>query len=551
MERIGRYQITRELGRGSMSIVYEGFDDRIDRHLAIKVLRQDFARDMTSRQHFLREARAGGRLGHPNIVTVFDVGHADGLPYMVMELLSGDTLADHIGTSPATVLPLDTMLDVAIQLAAALDYAHEHGIIHRDIKPPNIHFDPDSRRIKLMDFGIAAIDPQAGTSGAGHGVLGTPHYMPPEQLSGEPLDRRSDLYSLGVVLYQLLGGYLPFQGDTVAEVAGAISTQAAQPLRPLHAETPRALTDLVRRLMHGDPAVRPASARQVHEELEDIRAGMRRGILQAVRRQSMLWRWPLAIGTGMALVLALGLSYVYQRQTEAMTQTVYGYGDALASIIAQETAEALILDDTTALGILVADFSANPQVEYLHISDAADMVAASTNPFLQGQRRPVTAGQPVARGTDSIRLLATEGGALEFQAPVRFQARRVGELQLGLDASTLHGIATATLWMLALVFALTLLTALIGLAWMARRHRRAIEHLAWALKRLRGGQTGIRLDGESHHEYTPAYKQFNRLAVALDERALGTAGHTPPRAPGQAMALDEAAADQTLDLRNR
>ncbi|MGB0514940.1 MAG: serine/threonine-protein kinase, partial [Wenzhouxiangellaceae bacterium] len=155
MERIGRYEIVRELGRGSMSIVYEGFDGRIDRHLAIKVLRSRFAGDVNARQRFMREARAAGGLAHPNIVTVFDVGQVDGKPYLVMELLPGGSLEDWLGAENLDRLDIERILDVALQLSRALDYAHRNGIVHRDIKPANIHYDHATGQVKMMDFGIA------------------------------------------------------------------------------------------------------------------------------------------------------------------------------------------------------------------------------------------------------------------------------------------------------------------------------------------------------------------------------------------------------------
>lgn len=546
MERIGRYRITRELGRGSMSIVYEGFDDRIDRYLAIKVLRQAYARDVASRQCFLREARAAGGLGYPNIVTVFDVGQVDGLPFLVMELLSGQTLADFIAADKAAALPLNTMIEIAIQLAAALEFAHKNDVIHRDVKPSNIHFEPDRRLIKLMDFGIAAIDRGPLSTETGQDIVGTPHYMPPEQLCGKPLDKRSDLYSLGVVLFQLISGRLPYRGETVEAVIDAISRDTIRPLTPLHPETPKALPALVRRLMSADPGARPAGAGQVREELEDIQSARRRGILPAVKGNSVFWRWPAGIGAVIALVLALGLSHVYRSQTEALAGAVYGYGDALASIIAQETAEPLILGDTAALGMLVADFSVNPRVQYLHVSDTGGMIQASTNPFIQGLPKPRPAGAAVPRPPESINLIATDNGHLEFQVPVRFQAHRVGEIQLGINAGALQSTATTTLTMLAAVFGLILIVALAGLGWMTRRWKRSIDRIAWALKRLRGGQSGVRLDVARHDEFAAICKQFNNLAVSLDEQGRTVGGEWS--APVISTGASEVAPDETLDL---
>ncbi len=560
MERIGRYQITREIGRGSMSIVYEAFDNRIDRHLAIKVLREDLARDVGSRQRFLREARAAGRLGHANIVTVFDVGQGDAMPYLVMELIPGTTLADYLHRQNDRSLPVATILDIAMQLCEALQYAHSQGVIHRDIKPANIHFDPETGRVKLMDFGIAAIEGRRRSDQDGSYLLGTPHYMAPEQINGTEASRSSDMYALGVVLFQLLSGELPYAGNTVSEVVDAINNRRMKPLRAADANTPRALINLVRRLTNHNPASRPDDAAKVGDELEDIQAGMQRGILQSVRRNSIAWRRTAVIGVAVSMTLLLGLAYVYNSQTTAITQTTYGYGDALTSIIAQESAEPLILEDSTALGLMVSDFSVNAEVEFVHVTDASGVVVASTNPYMRGREQVIPGGIEIKRPSEAIRLLHNEAGQLIFQVPVRFQSQRVGEVYLGLDGSAMTEAANTTLIMLAMVFGLTLLAAMIGLSWLTRKQQHSISELSLGLKRLASGQRDIRIESGARDEFADAHKQFNRLAIFLDERAL----QAPPQMqqsqmqqnqmqqsqiPASEFVGDSAtAAEQTVDL---
>lgn len=545
MERIGRYEIRRELGRGSMSIVYEGFDSRIDRALAIKVLREHYARDVNARQRFLREARAAGGLSHPNIVTVFDVGQNDGLPFLAMERLSGQTLEERLEDSARPDFGIDGILDLGLQLAAGLEFAHRRGVIHRDLKPANIHVDDDSGLIKIMDFGIAAIERADGSRG-NTPLAGTPTHMAPEQLAGRPVDERSDLYSLGVVLFELLAGELPFDGADSEAVIEQVIRHQTRPLRPRDPNTPRELVDLVYRLMAREPDSRPGSARQVVEELEEIRSGLHRGILQTVRQQSTWMRWPLTIGASVALVLIFGLWYVYRTQTGAIESATYGFGDALASLVAQETAEALILEDATALSILVSDFSVNPQIQHLHVADASGVIQASTNPFLQGQPVPDAEGRSVDRESGSVVLTRGDDGLLQFAVPIRFQARRVGEVRLGLDGSALDATAATTMTMLVLVFTLTILVVAVGSAFMMRRQQRALQRLGWGLKRLSRGQVDFRLETERRDEFSDVYRQFNRLAVRLDEQRL------PPdeeHEDGQTrLRRIEGAPDETLDL---
>lgn len=554
MERVGRYEIVRELGRGSMSIVYEGFDGRIDRHLAIKVLRQKYARDVSARQRFLREARAAGGLAHPNIVTVFDVGQAEATPYLVMELLKGGTLEDWLERDRLPELDTGMLLELAIQLARGLAYAHQHGVIHRDIKPANIHYDPKTNVAKMMDFGIAAIERDADEDNADTGsrIAGTMTHMAPELLAGQRADAGSDLYSLGVVLYQLLSGRLPFDAEDLETLVQQIARHETRPLKPLRPDTPRELIDLTYRLMALEPESRPGSATQVADELNEIRDGIHSGIVQAVKRKSAPWRWPLITGTGVALVLVMGLNYLYRTQNEAMAETTFGFGEALASLIAQETAEALILEDTTALSVLVSDFAANPEIRYLHISDTSETVRASTNPYMRGEQAPSLAGTSIERDSGSVNLIRAEDrGLLEFRVPIRFQARRVGQVQLGLDGSGLDETANTTLSMLVVVFFASLLALALGLTWMTRRQQLGLKRLGWGLKRLQRGQFEFRLETTRRDEFASVFSQFNRLAVRLDElnRRTRRRGDANDEADRPALRIPpDSMVDETLDL---
>lgn len=551
MERIGRYEIVRELGRGSMSIVYEGFDGRIDRNLAIKVLRRRYARDVGARQRFLREARAAGGLAHPNIVTVFDVGQAEAAPYMVMELLPGGTLQHWLEQDRLAELDTDRLIELAIQLARALAYAHQHGVIHRDIKPANIHYDPKTNIAKMMDFGIAATERKTETTESQERIAGTLTHMAAELLAGEPADARTDLYSLGVVLYQLLSGVLPFSAETPETLIKQIRQHEIHPLKPFRSDTPSELVDLTYRLMALEPESRPVSATQVADELGEIKEGIRSGIVHQFRRKSAAWRWPLLTGVGVAVVLVLGLTHVYRSQTEAIAQTTFGFGDALASLIAQETAEALILEDTTALSVLVSDFAANPAIRHLHISDADGIVQASTDPYLRGERAPPPEGNGIERDSGSVRLNRSENGVLVFRVPIRFQARRVGQVQLGLDGSGMGQTANATMWMLVVVFCAALLALAMGLVWMTRRQQLALKRLGWGLKRLQRGQFEYRLEYIRRDEFATVFSQFNRLAVRLDElrRQAGRNSDRKSAESGNGLELPlDMPVDDTLDL---
>jgi serine/threonine-protein kinase len=215
VERIGRYEIRSELGRGGMATVYHAYDPRFRRDVAVKVLPREFLHDPTFRARFEREAQTIAALEHPAIVSVYDFGEEDGLPYLVMRYMSGGSLLGRLAHGPLTPLEL---APIFARIAGALDEAHARGTIHRDIKPGNILFDRRGEAY-LSDFGIAKLA-QATASLTGAGIIGTPEYMSPEQARGEAkLDGRSDIYSLGVVLFQALTGRLPYEADTPIGVA--------------------------------------------------------------------------------------------------------------------------------------------------------------------------------------------------------------------------------------------------------------------------------------------------------------------------------------------
>lgn len=233
---LGRYEVERELGKGAMGIVYLGKDPKINRVVAIKTmaLAQEFDADEVDevKQRFFREAETAGRLVHPNIVTIYDCGEEHDLAYIAMEYLEGHDLVRY--TKPDTLLPLPVVMGIIFKAALALDTAHKQNVVHRDIKPANVMYEPNKKTVKLTDFGIARITDSSKTKTGM--VLGTPSYMSPEQLSGKKVDGRSDLFSLGVMLYQMVTGKLPFQGESMATLMYKIANEPHQDIAELKPE---------------------------------------------------------------------------------------------------------------------------------------------------------------------------------------------------------------------------------------------------------------------------------------------------------------------------
>ena len=269
---IGRYEILAEIGRGSMGIVYKARDPKIDRIVAIKTILLfdlDRADEEEQRERFYEEARAAGRLSHPGIVAIFDVARnpENAKPYIVMEYVDGKPLNQLLRDNDGR-LPMVPALRLAQEIAEALHFAHSQGVVHRDIKPENILMTPEGRP-KIADFGIARLD--CGHLTVPGRMLGSPAYMSPEQLEGESLDARSDIFSLGVVLYTMLTGHRPFQGNSTATVCFKLANRDPLPVSSWNLDFPLELDELVGRAMAKDPAKRFQTAREMAGELQRFR----------------------------------------------------------------------------------------------------------------------------------------------------------------------------------------------------------------------------------------------------------------------------------------
>ena len=330
--RLGPYEIQSPLGAGGMGEVYRGRDTRLERTVAVKILPSHLSEDAEAKQRFDREARAISSLSHPHICTLYDVGQHDGIDYLVMEYLEGETLADHLRKGP---LPLERVLRLGVEICQGLERAHRSGIVHRDLKPGNVIVTKTGA--KLMDFGLAKAlvlgasatsNPTItlSTPGQGHPltaqgtVVGTFQYMSPEQLEGKEADARSDIFALGAVLYEMTTGKRAFEGKSAVSVAAAILEKEPEPIKTLQPMTPPALERAVKKCMAKDPDQRWQNAGDLGSELSWIlESGTQSATIAAAtstggRRYREPLAWLVAV---VALVAAVTIGFIYFSSRES------------------------------------------------------------------------------------------------------------------------------------------------------------------------------------------------------------------------------------------
>ncbi len=519
---VGRYKLEGLIGEGAMAKVYRAHDPEIDRPLAIKVLRREFHENKEIVTRFLCEAKAAGALSHPGIVTIFDVGQVDGFPYIAMELLKGRPLSEILETHGS--LPLNSAISYGRQVADALHYAHERNIVHRDIKPANIWVADDGATIKLLDFGIARraeadqlrAEIEALRTHAGQ-LLGTPRYMSPEQALGHRVDQRSDFFSLGVVLYEMITGTPAFDGNSLATIAIKITQENPVSLSRCLSECPKGLVHIVNRLMAKSPENRYGAG-------IEIAAALRREERALAAADAAPRRWSYAaqliVQSALVLgaVLALSVSAIQERQTRTMTMLMTTSGESIVSFVAKNAALSVVdnaglppeKQDWLPLQAFIAFAAADPNIAELRVIDGGGVIRASTT-----NEEANRTYNPNARAESVEKKIAER--TFSFEQPITYGGRRFGTVQLALNRSAFDAAVGGNGVNLIILTLLIFGAALASTILLSYRLIAPMRTVRQAIADLCADNFDYRISHSRRDEFGDLFDKFNELAARLQQ----------------------------------
>ncbi len=538
LDQVGRYKVLELLGEGAMAEVYKAYDPEIDRTLALKILKEERCLDEEYVHRFMREARAAGAFTHPNIVTVYDIGQVGNRPYIIIEFVEGTPLDDIM--KPGQPMSLDYVLSLGIQLAEALHYAHDHGVVHRDVKPSNILLLADGQTIKIADFGIAHIDdPNSAQQTQVGTVLGTPQYMSPEQVMGQKVDGRSDLFSLGVILYQLCTGQRPFEADTMATLLYKITKEDPPVIAKVGPGLAAGMQHIVTKLLAKTPDRRFQNGQELAtalkselKMLQELSADTEKHRIIPLRV-----RWTLLMAGLVALTMAVSVFFIEDKQNQALTRFAIDSGAPLAKFIATETAVPMLSQDWVAIEIFVIEATKRQSFEYLIVMDHKGVVRGATDASLLGQEhveiengelllddgavRTTIVGEADPSGApfwSDLPFWSEKAAVLDFDTPILFQDKVIGRTRLGVVQTSLQDVVNTTRLLLIALAAVTILAVGIVSYVMARLLSRPIRSLRNALREIETGNFDCRISEARNDEFGQVFTDFNHMATTLEAR---------------------------------
>ena len=528
MQTVGRYKLEHRIGQGAMADVFLAYDDHIDRPLAIKILKEEFRSNTEYVTRFLQESRAAGVMSHPHIVTIYDVGEADGFPYIAMELLKGsslDTIIEKRGKLPTT-----EVIKLGRQLAGALQYAHENGIVHRDIKPSNIMISEDGENTKLLDFGIARlVDADRKATQASFAqtqvgqVLGTPRYMSPEQALGLPLDARTDLFSLGAVLYEAATGQCAFDGETLATLALRITQSTPEPIDRLVSDCPEGLSFIVNKLL-------AKSADDRFPDGASLAKALKREEIshETLETDGKARRFPLAVrlsaifGGATAIALALALYFILDRQEQALASNALTSGTTITKFVANQAALRTVenaglepaLQDWIPVQAFIASAAEDTDVQQIAVIDGQNIVRASSDAAQIGKRYK-NPTEPVVYSENGQAMTSAGEHGLRFKHDIYYAGRSFGTIDVVINRGSFDE-AMLTSRTLLYGAGLSILTLILLVSFViAQRLQRPVRTLRNALVDAAGGNLDFRISHQRRDEFGDLFDKFNALVDSL------------------------------------
>jgi serine/threonine-protein kinase len=437
-----------------------------------------------------------------------------------MELVEGPTLADYVRAQKA--LATTDIVRIGIELARALDYAHKKGIVHRDVKPGNIMLSGDRRTVKVADFGICRIDDDATQQTQVGNVLGTPHYMSPEQVVGQKVDARSDLFSAGVVLYQLLTSTLPFEGDTLISVAYKITKADPPPLDKVRPDLPHSLRRIIERALKKQPDKRFQTGEEFAQALEGVAAELAEEGEPKRHRIPLGVRWAITMATLVAVTMSATALVLYRQQYNAMMEQMMGYGGSLAKFTAAQSAVPLLGEDWAAIEVFVQETVVGQDFANIAVIDHDGVVRGSKDPGLMNTQYKLEGAKEVASPDPNVKVSSYQVNdgrkVLDFMAPVLFQNKNIGTVHLGLYEGPLTHVANLMLVLLAILTAVTTAAVAIGSYLLARSMSGALRVLGNSLTELGRGRYDYRIAETRTDEFGELFKTFDTTAAALEAR---------------------------------
>lgn len=521
--KIGRYEIKELLGEGAMAMVYRAFDPEINRSVACKVLKEDHCVDEEYMSRFLREAKAAGALSHASIVTVFDVGKIDESPYIMMELLQGKDLGEVL--KQTKVIGIKETITIALQLAKALSYAHSTGIVHRDIKPDNIIVLPDGETIKVADFGIARMNENEEAQKTQVGsVLGTPRYMSPEQALGESVDGRSDLFSVGVIMYEMLTGSKAFDAANMGTLMMQIAQKQPEPLKKVNPSVPAGLRQIVQKLLQKSPEKRYQTGDELAQALVSELNALRDQQEEQKKHKyiPLKIKWTLSAVAIVAAVLLVSMNVVFGLQSSAMTKQAVDSGESFAKFIATETAIPLLSEDWITLETFINDAASRDTFAYLIVTDRAGVIRGASDTSLVGQTYVESNEVEVISDTDDAYTTSStmENGTAVFDitTPILFQSTEVGTIILGLSQEGLNSVKSATGWLMFLLAVITISSVAVVMFIFGGLISRPLKVISNALHNFASGDLDTRISLNRKDEIGEVFNDFNHMAMSIQDR---------------------------------